>query len=120
MRVGITAHFQFSVFSGGGSPAVFALAELMKQLGHEVTLLNLNGKQEWWDDLQSLKDSYPRQNVCDMKEPLDLVLEVSGTLPDKETRQRCGKQCIWVIRKPTLLSDIETSIFPVSMGKRNL
>ena len=120
MRVGITAHFQFSVFSGGGSAAVFALAELMKQLGHEVTLLNLNGRQEWWDDLHSLKDTYPRQHVCDVKEPFDLVLEVSSTLADKETRQRCGKQCIWVIRKPTLLGDIETSIFPVSMGKRNL
>jgi GR25 family glycosyltransferase involved in LPS biosynthesis len=123
MRVGITAHFQFSVFSGGGSSAVFAIAELMKVIGHDVTLLNLNGKQEWWDDLASLKSTFPCQNVCDVtegKEPFDLVLEVSSTLPDKATRQRCGKHCIWVIRKPILLGDIENSIYPVVMGKRNL
>jgi GR25 family glycosyltransferase involved in LPS biosynthesis len=122
MRVGITAHFQFSVFSGGGASSVFAIAEMMKVMGHEVTLLNLNGTQDWWDDLQSLKDLYPRKNVCDIKgeDVFDLVLEVSGTLADKETRQRCGKHCIWVIRKPILLGDIETSIFPISMGRRCL
>ena len=125
MRVGITAHFQFSVFSGGGSSTAFALAELMKLLNHDVTLLNLNGKQDWWDDLGSLKSMFPRQNVCDITtegvtEPFDIIFEVSGTLPDKETRKRCAKQCIWVIRKPVLLNDIENSIFPVILGKRNL
>ena len=120
MRVGVTAHFQFSVFSGGGASSVFAIAELMKILGHDVTLLNSNGKQEWWDDLVSLKDQFKRENVCDVKEPFDLVLEVANTLPDKETRERCGKQCVWVIRKPVLLNDVENSIFPVVLGKRNL
>jgi GR25 family glycosyltransferase involved in LPS biosynthesis len=120
MRVGITAHFQFSVFSGGGSSTTYAVAELMKILGHEVTLLNTNGTQEWYDDLTSLKNNFARQNVCDVKEPFDLVLEVSTTLADKETRQRCGKTCIWVVRKPILLNDIENTIFPIVMGKRNL
>lgn len=120
MRVGVTAHFQFSVFSGGGSSTVFAIAELMKVLGHEVTLLNLNGKQEWWDDMASMKTTFSKQNVCEVQEPFDIVFEVAGTLPDKETRERCGKQCIWVIRKPILLGDIENSIFPVVTGKRNL
>lgn len=120
MRVGITAHFQFSVFSGGGTATVFAVAELMKNIGHDVTLLNVNDRQEWWDDLKNLKEQFPAVNVCDVKEPFDLVLEVGNTLNDKETRERCGKQCIWVIRKPTLLGDIESSIFPISLGKRNL
>ena len=120
MRVGVTAHFQFSVFSGGGASTAFAVAELMKVIGHNVTLLNTNGRQEWWDDLPSLKEQFPHENVCDVKEQYDLVLEVGGLLADKETRQRCGKQCIWVIRKPILLGDIETSIFPISMGRRNL
>jgi alpha(1,3/1,4) fucosyltransferase len=120
MRVGVTAHFQFSVFSGGGSSTVFAVAELMKILGHDVTLVNMNGKQEWWDDLSSLKDQFKRQNLCEITEPFDLLLEVSNTLPDKETREKCGKQCVWVIRKPILLNDVENSIFPVILGKRNL
>ena len=120
MRVGVTAHFQFSVFSGGGSSTVLAVAELLKVLGHDVTLLNLNGTQDWWDDLKSLTDSFPRVNACDIKEPFDIVFEVGGLFSDKETRARCGKQSIWVIRKPILLHDIETSIFPVSMPKRSM
>lgn len=120
MRVGITAHFQFSVFSGGGSSTTYAVAELMKILGHDVTLLNTNGTQEWYEDLTSLKNNFARQNVCDVKEPFDLVLEVSTTLADRETRERCGKTCVWVVRKPVLLNDVENTIFPVVLGKRNL
>lgn len=116
----MTAHFQFSVFSGGGSSTVLAVAELLKVIGHDVTLLNLNGSQEWWDDLKSLKETFPKMNVCDVKEPFDLVFEVGGLLPDKETRARCGTQCIWVVRRPMLLNDIETSIFPISLPKRNM
>ena len=120
MRVAVTAHFQFSVFSGGGSSTVLAVAELLKVIGHDVTLLNLNGTQDWWDDLKSLKETFAKQNVCDVKEPFDIVFEVGGLLADKETRARCGKQCIWVTRRPMLLNDIETSIFPVSLPKRSM
>jgi alpha(1,3/1,4) fucosyltransferase len=120
MRVGVTAHFQFSVFSGGGASTVIAVAELLKVLGHDVTLLNLNGTQEWWDDLKSLKEQFPSVNVSDIKDPYDIVFEVGGVLSDKGVRQRCGKQCIWVVRRPMLLNDIESSIFPVTMPKRDL
>jgi GR25 family glycosyltransferase involved in LPS biosynthesis len=120
MRVAITAHFQFSAFSGGGASTVLALAETLKLMGHSVSLLNLNGTQEWWDDLLSLKPLYPRINVADVREPFDIVFEVANTLADKETRARCGKQCIWIVRKPILISDIENCIFPVGVSKRNL
>lgn len=120
MRVGVTAHFQFSMFSGGGTSAVLAIAELLTIQGHSVTLINLNGKQEWWDDMVSMKEIYARANIDDIKEPFDIVFEVGNTVADKETRKRIAKQSIWVIRKPILLNDIECSIFPVSMGRRNL
>ena len=120
MRVGVTAHFQFSVFSGGGASSVLAVAELLKLLGHDVTLINTNGKQDWWDDMTSLKQLFHRVNLEDIQEPFDIVFEVANTLPNKETRQRISKQCIWVIRKPILLNDIECSIFPVSLSKRNM
>ncbi len=119
MRVGVTAHFQFSMFSGSGASTVLSVAEIFKIMGHSVTLINLNGTQEWWDDMGTLKQMYERIHVDDIKEPFDLVLEVANTLKDKETRQRVGRHCIWVIRKPILLSDIESSIFPISMSKRN-
>jgi len=119
MRVGVTAHFQFSVFSGGGASAVLAVAELCKLLGHSVTLVNLNGSQEWWDDMTSMKQLFPTVNLDAISEPFDLILEVGNTIKDKQTRERVAKQCIWVVRKPILLNDIECSIFPVSLGKRD-
>ena len=120
MRVGITAHFQFSVFSGGGAASVFAVAEVFKAQGHSVSLINTHGTQGWWDDLQTLKAAYNCVNVDDVKEPFDLVLEVGSNLANKETRMRVGKHCVWVARKTPLLSDIEGSIFPINVGKRNL
>lgn len=120
MRVGVTAHFQFSMFSGGGTSAVLSIAELLMIQGHSVTLINLNGKQEWWDDMASFKQMYARVNVDDITEPFDIVFEVGNTLANKSVRDRIAKQCIWVIRKPILLNDIECSIFPVSMATRNL
>ena len=120
MRVGITAHFQFSIFSGGGASSVLAVAETMKTLGHQVTLINLNGTQDWWDDLHTLKQVFPKVNVDEIQDPFDLVLEVAHTLKDKEVRQRIAKHSIWVVRKPVLLQDIECSIYPISMSKRNL
>jgi GR25 family glycosyltransferase involved in LPS biosynthesis len=119
MRVGVTAHFQFSVFSGGGATSVLSIAELFRIMGHSVTLINVNGTQEWWEDMHTFKQVYPKVNIDDVKEPFDLVLEVGTPVKDKETRQRIGKHCIWVIRKPVLVNDIENSIFPVSVGKRN-
>ena len=120
MRVGITTHFQFSIFSGGGASTCLSMAETLKLLGHDVWLINTNGSQEWWDDLHSMKSLFPRVNLADVKEPFDLVLEVAQNLPDKEVRARVGKICIWVIRKGIILHDIENSIFPVSLGRRNL
>ena len=120
MRVGITAHFQFSMFSGGGASTVIALAELLKLMGHDVTLVNLNGAQDWWDDMGTLKQLFPRVNVSQVETPFDLLFEVANPVNDKETRQRIAKQSIWVIRKPILLQDVECSIFPISMSKRNL
>ena len=120
MRVGITAHFQFSIFSGGGASSVLAIAETFKAMGHSVTLININGKQDWWDDLHALKKLYECVNVDDIKEPFDLVLEVANTLANKDVRQRCGKYCVWVIRKPMVITEIENTIFPVSLGHRNL
>jgi hypothetical protein len=108
------------MFSGGGTSAVLSIAELLMIQGHSVTLINLNGKQEWWDDMVSFKQMYARVNVDDITEPFDIVFEVGNTLANKSVRDRIAKQCIWVIRKPILLNDIECSIFPVSMATRNL
>ena len=119
MRVGVTAHFQFSMFSGGGASAVIAVAEILKLIGHDVTLVNLNGTQEWWDDMTNLKAMFKRANLSDIKEPFDILFEVANNVPNKVIREKIAKQSIWVVRKPILLNDIECSIFPVSLNKRD-
>lgn len=120
MKIGITSFFQFSMFSGGGSSTVLSVAETLKLLGHTVTLINMNGKQEWWDDMHSLKDKYTRVNYVDLKETFDLIIEIGQNLPDRESRLRSAKHCVWLVRRPILLNDIENTIFPVNLGRRNL
>jgi GR25 family glycosyltransferase involved in LPS biosynthesis len=126
MKVGITANFQFSFFSGGGSSTTIATAELCKKLGHDIYLVNTNGTQDWWDDCKTLKAEYP--NIIHLENlknstgeaPLDVLLEVSTLITTAELRRKIAKQCIWIIRKPVLLNDIENSIYPLTSTKRNL
>lgn len=120
MRIGITTHFQFSIFSGGGASTVISIAETLKRMGHDVTLINLTGSATWWDDLQTLKSLFTTACIDDIKEPIfDLVLEVTQTLASAEVRRRISKNCVWLVRKPLLLGDIENTIFPVSMTRRD-
>lgn len=120
MRIGITTHFQFSIFSGGGASTVISIAETLKRMGHDITLINLSGSATWWDDLLPLKSLFSTVCVNDIKEPIfDLVLELAQTLPSAEVRKRISNNCVWVVRKPILLADIENTIFPVSMTRRD-
>jgi GR25 family glycosyltransferase involved in LPS biosynthesis len=126
MKIGITANFQFSFFSGGGSCTTIATAELCKKLGHDIYFVNTNGTQDWWDDCRALKAEYPNiLHVDTLKDstgepPLDILLEVSNLITTAELRKKIARQCIWVVRKPVLLNDIENSIYPLSNLKRNL
>ena len=129
MKVGITVNFQFSFFSGGGSSTTIATAELCKKLGYDVYLVNVNGTQDWWDDCRGLKTEYPNilhletltkqtENIDDIQ--LDILLEVTSLIISAELRKKIAKQCVWVIRKPILLNDIENSIYPLTVTKRTL
>lgn len=126
MKVGITANFQFSFFSGGGSSTTIATAELCKKLGHDIYFVNTNGTQEWWDDCKTLKAEYPNilhlENLKNLngEPPLDILLEVSTLILTAELRRKIAKQCVWIVRKPVLLNDIENSIYPLTSTKRNL
>ena len=126
MKVGITVNFQFSFFSGGGSSTTIATAELCKKLGYDIYLVNTNGTQDWWDDCKTLKTEYPNILHLDtLKEgngdaPLDLLLEVSTLITTAELRKKVAKQCVWIVRKPVLLNDVENSIYPLTSLKRNL
>ena len=115
---------QFSFFSGGGATTAISIAELCRALGHDVWLVNTNGMQPWWEDMQELSKHYTQVlhtvNYATSKEiPLDLVLEVSGTL-DPVIRKNLANRSVWIVRKPILLHDTENSIFPLVLQKRDL
>lgn len=124
MKVGITVSMQFSFFSGGGATTAISIAEVCRKLGHDVWLVNTNGTQQWWEDMQELAKDYTQvlhaANYATPKEiPLDIVLEVSGTL-EPLNRKNLAQKAVWIVRKPILLHDTENSIFPLILQKRDL
>jgi hypothetical protein len=123
MRVAITAHMEYSVFSSGTTNTSLALAELMKGLGYTATLLNLKDEVTWWDDCVPLKNLFTVKCINDLSgvsDAFDLILEVGTLTLSPADRKRLSPVSIWVVRKNFVLSEIETSIFPTLDSGRNL
>ena len=124
MKIGITVSMQFSFFSGGGGTTAVAIAEMCRKLGHEVWLINATGTQQWWEDMQTLQKEYKDIVALETLQKsnqaeFDIVFEVQGTL-DPSIRKQITRRSIWIVRKPILLHDIENSIFPLVLSKRDL
>jgi hypothetical protein len=58
MKIGVTTHVQYSFFSGGAGGTSLAIAEVFRNLGYEVWLINTNGDAEWWDDCKSMRETW--------------------------------------------------------------
>lgn len=127
MRIGVTAHIQFSFFSGGIGATSLAVAEVFKNLGHEVWLLNTNPGSEWWDDCKSMQtiwkpfiisaESVRKGEVP----PFDYILEIEKTLFQGSTeRARAAQKCVWVLRRSIVFHDIEASLYPFDNMPRNV
>jgi GR25 family glycosyltransferase involved in LPS biosynthesis len=113
MRVGVTVNFQHSFFSSGSPQTVLSIAETFRASGHQVTLINVGDRDRlWWDDLLSLKDSWP--SVHEDAASFDCVIEVGRFY----MKRRSGLH-IWLNRKAPLFHDVEASLFPVE-GVRSL
>ena len=54
MRVGVLATAQHSMFSSGVANTTLAIAELMREFGHDVEFVQLVAEKTWWDDCSSL------------------------------------------------------------------
>jgi GR25 family glycosyltransferase involved in LPS biosynthesis len=116
---------EYSVFSCGTTNTALALAELMKGLGHEATLINHNTGQSWWDDCQQVKRMFTSIALSDISKtlevkPFDLILEVGQYTLSAEQRKTLTTDSIWILRKPFVLGEIEMSIFPTKSSPRNL
>ena len=124
MRVGVTTHIEFSMFSSGSTNTSIALAELAAALGHEVVLLNLRGTKDWWDDCETLRKTFKVQHLdasgSEAQEPYDLVFEVGSTTLTAAQRTALGARCVWIVRKPFVLNETELSIYPIAERPRDL
>lgn len=125
MRVGITCRMEYSVFSTGSTNTSIALAELMKGLGYTPTLINLNSSSTWWEDCLPAKKIFASVNLSDLSLNLDspsfdLILEVSAFTLSAAERKALTRASVWVLRKPFVLSEIESSIYPMNASTREL
>jgi GR25 family glycosyltransferase involved in LPS biosynthesis len=132
MKVGVTTHVQYSFFSGGAGGTSLAIAEVFRNLGYEVWLINTNGDAEWWDDCKSMREAWKNSmvNGVGVREgklpgdgkPFDLIIEVERTffMSTEERRKATGPSghCVWLHRKSAVFHDIEASLYPFDMAKR--
>ena len=117
MRIGVLATLQHSMFSAGIANTSIAVAELMRELGHTVELIQLAEKQTWWDDCLGLSKHWTVVSINDAKE-YDLIFEIDRLVLAKEKRKALTKKSILVLRKPFLLQELESSLFPTSITIR--
>ena len=118
MKVGIVTTCQYSVFSGGLANTTIVLYEMMKALGHEVTLLNT--MKDWYDDCKILKDKINMVHITnDYNSDFDFVIECVSFFQSEAQRKQVGKRFVVFNRHNILLPTIEYSLYPIINVKNN-
>lgn len=131
MKIGISVHIQFSLFSSGAGGTSLAVAEAFRNMGHEVWLVNTHSESQWWDDCPSLKAVWGtflcrasdllKGELPGDKKLFDLLVEVEKPwFSSGEERKKVAKMSVWLIRKSAILHDIEATLFPFEVSKRCL
>lgn len=124
MRVGITCMIEYSVFSSGLTNTSIAVAELFKGLGHSVTLINVHGKKDWWDDCTAVKKIYDVLQLVDISgsnvPKFDIVFEIANLTLPSAVRSAIATKAIWILRKPFVLNELESTIYPLMTPERDL
>lgn len=131
MRIYVSGIVQHSVFSSGIHSTTLHIALSLKQLGHDVRILNIHdNKATWYDDVRGLAAEVPVVQKSDFVGPnanvdciggaikADLLIDVIGCLEASE-RAAIAAKTVLFIRNPALHTEIESSIYPVAMMKRS-
>ena len=122
MRVGVTCAIEYSVFSSGLTNLSLAIGELFKGLGHTVQLINMRGNKPWWDDCTPLEKMYDIIHMQDLSgnlEKFDIIFEVAQLTLTAEQRSKLTDKSVWIVRKPFVLTEIESTIYPISTQDRD-
>jgi GR25 family glycosyltransferase involved in LPS biosynthesis len=122
MKVGVSAIFQYSFFSSGGNTTSFSIANAIRTAGHIPILVNVNGKQEWFEDCHEVKNIFERRHLAEWTEKkyekLDMFIDIDGYLNPNERRRIAEKVCIF-IRKPPFIHECEGSVYPIQQPVRS-
>jgi GR25 family glycosyltransferase involved in LPS biosynthesis len=105
------------MFSSGLANTSLAVAELMREFGHDVEFIQIINDKLWWDDCQSLAPHWKVVHVADAA-GYDLIFEIDRLTLPSDKRARAAKQCIWIVRKPFLLQELESSLFPTTQTQK--
>jgi GR25 family glycosyltransferase involved in LPS biosynthesis len=122
MHIGITCQIEYSVFSSGNTNTSIAIAEMMIGLGHTVSLLNIKGKKAWWDDCIAISRILTVVHLEDleMTQQFDLLFEISQLTLSAAQRAALAPASVWILRKPFVLNEIESSIYPITTPPRDM
>jgi GR25 family glycosyltransferase involved in LPS biosynthesis len=99
-----------------------AIGELFKGLGYTVKMLNVRGKKSWWDDctpLQKIYDVIHMEDLAGELEKFDVIFEIAQLVLKPDVRKSITNKSIWVVRKPFVLTEIESMIYPLSTVERD-
>jgi hypothetical protein len=131
MRIYVSGIVQHSVFSSGIHSTTLHIALSLKQLGHDVRILNIvDNRATWYDDVHGLAAEIPVVQKGDFIGPnanvdciggaikADLLIDVVGCL-DAAERSAIAAKTVLFIRNPALHSEIESSIYPIALMKRS-
>lgn len=112
MKVGINIYFHYSFFSSGLPSTVFSIANAIKHAGHTPVLVNLNGTNEWFEDVPDLKGLYEVRHLCQPGEMLDILIDVDGFIQPSERRKTANKVVVF-LRKPAFMTLFESTVYPI-------
>jgi hypothetical protein len=111
MRIGITCRFQNSYFSGALPQIALTLGTVLKELGHDVTLLYPKGDLSWFIDVKSAEAAAPPREEWANQSGYDLFVETTWFLPAEE-RPKVAKRSVLFAHYPPLFHDMESSVYP--------
>jgi GR25 family glycosyltransferase involved in LPS biosynthesis len=125
MRIGISCPVRFSVFSSGVTPFALNLYKYLEEFGHNVTLLNTGSTlKNWYDDCTLLAEAF-KVISCDALKGLsshdkyDLIIDIDGGLAG-DFRRSIANYVVVFIRKPAMLTDIESIVYPANKAPRSI
>ena len=119
MRIGITALFRGSAFSGSLPQVAVFLSRALVKLGHEVEFLIPQDSDDWFIDCSDVA-LIPRiklENGAKIK-TYHLLIEVVWFLPP-DIREQIALKTAMFYHYPPVFYDIESSVYPLTTFNRN-